>query len=324
MVLVRQHPARPSVRFSLVSSEPLPPALLGAVRTVFLREFGEFTEQQPRIRGLDARTFFAKSRYLAIPEGLSGEEAARAWIESFNEKSEQLRTLAGDAGATCALTTGKLAENGPKLIVTDVDSTFIASEVIELLAAAAGTEEEVREITERAMRGELDFADSLRERVATLEGIDEEVFARVADAIDYTPGALALVDAVHAHDGTFCLVSGGFHEVCDTLAERSRVDALLANRLEVLDGRLTGRVAGGIVDREAKAHAVKRWAKLRGYDLREVVVAGDGANDLAMMHIAGLSVAFCAKPIVAAQADVRLDLPRLDAIAALVGWDAET
>ena len=300
----------------------MPPSLLGEVRRTFLAEFGEFTESRPAVPGLDTFSVLAKSRYLDAASG----QGAQSGPEPFDKVLARIRTrlsaAAAAVGADCALTTGALADFGPRMIVTDVDSTFITSEVIEMLAASAGTEDLVRSITDRAMRGELDFAQSLAERVATLRGVPESVFASVAAEIRLTPGAAATVRAVHAHSGTFGLVSGGFHEVVDAIAAPLGIEAVLANRLETADGILTGRTTGPVVDKSAKAEAVRRWAKLRGYDLSQVLVAGDGANDLAMMEIAGLSVAFCAKPVVQAQADASLRIERLDALLALVGWDA--
>lgn len=322
MVLVKRIPERPSVRFSLVSAELMPARLLGLVRQTFLAEFGEFTESRPTVPGLDCFSVLAKSRYVNPAPGDSAKDELARFSQALERLRSVLSAAAEDAGADWALTTGALAEFGPRMIVTDVDSTFITTEVIEMLAAAAGTEELVRSITDRAMRGELDFAQSLAERVATLRGVPDSIFADVASQVRLTPGAADVVRVIHEHSGTFGLVSGGFHEVVDAVAEPLGIEAILANRLETADGVLTGRTEGPVVDKAAKAEAVRRWARLRGYDLSQVVVAGDGANDLAMMEIVGLSIAFCAKPVVAAKADASLAIPRLDALLALVGWDA--
>lgn len=322
MVLVRHLPERPSIRFSLVCAELMPADVLANIRRIFLREFGEFTEHRPAIKGLDAYSFHAKSRYFAADSSLNPAEALERFTERLGQVRTELAALAAQIDADCALVTGSLADRGPKMIVTDVDSTFITTEVIEMLAAAAGTEDLVREITTQAMRGELDFADSLAERVATLKGVPDSVFATLVDEVELTEGAAALVEAIHEHGGAFCLVSGGFHEVVDGFATPLSIDFVLANRLDVADGVLTGRLDGAVVDREAKASAVRRWAKLRGYSLEDVLVAGDGANDIGMMQVAGLSVAFCAQPVVAAHADSSLRIRRLDALAALVGWDS--
>ena len=193
------------------------------------------------------------------------------------------------------------------LVVLDCDSTTIQDEVIELIADAAGTRAEVAAVTERAMRGELDFAESLRERVATLAGTPEAVFAEVYGAIRLTPGIRELITAVHARHGLVAVVSGGFHEVLDPLAADLGLDHWRANRLEVADGQLTGRTVGPIVDAAAKATALQEWAAATGIPLAQTVAIGDGANDLQMMAIAGLSIAFNAKPIVRDAANVSIE-----------------
>ncbi|MBR6459442.1 MAG: phosphoserine phosphatase SerB [Actinomycetaceae bacterium] len=221
----------------------------------------------------------------------------------------------------CAITYSDMALYGPQMIVTDVDSTFITEEVIELLAEVAGSEDMVRELTTRAMRGELDFVESLAQRVATLRGMPASAFEDIAANITLTEGADRLVRTAHENGARFTLVSGGFHEVADLIAEPLGVDAILANRLEVAGGVLTGKTVGTIIDREVKKSAVQSWAHDFDVPLNRVVAAGDGANDLGMMSVAGLSVAFCAKPVVREQADSFISFPRLDAIAALVGWE---
>ena len=190
------------------------------------------------------------------------------------------------------------------LVVCDVDSTLINEEVIELLADVAGVRSEVAAVTERAMRGELDFTESLRQRVATLAGLPDSVFHTVSERITPTPGVERLVEAVHDAGGRIIAVSGGFHEILDPLAERLGLDWWTANRLDVLDGVLTGKTAGAVIDADAKASAVKDYAAREGIPLGSTIAVGDGANDLAMMRAAGISVAFCAKPIVEAQATV--------------------
>jgi len=198
------------------------------------------------------------------------------------------------------------------LLVLDVDSTLIRQEVIELIAARAGTERLVAEITERAMRGELDFAASLAERVATLKGVRDSVFADVISEVELTPGAAELVASAQAADWVVALVSGGFEEIVTSIAARVGITRFVANRLEVRDGALTGRTIGPVVDRNAKAIALKAFAAAEGIDIADTVAIGDGANDLGMMEIAGVSVAFAAKPVVREAADIAVDGPRLD------------
>ena len=193
------------------------------------------------------------------------------------------------------------------LVVLDVDSTLIENEAIELIAAEAGSLELVAAVTERAMRGELDFAESLRERVATLAGLPETVFETVRSRITVTQGAQALISAVKSQGGHVGVVSGGFHELLDPLAESLGLDFWKANRLEVRDGVLTGKVMGDIVDAQTKADTLVEWARKTNTPLTQTVAIGDGANDLKMMEVAGLGIAFCAKPVVQEQADVALN-----------------
>jgi phosphoserine phosphatase len=205
------------------------------------------------------------------------------------------------------------------LVVLDADSTLIHDEVIELLAEEAGARTEVADITERAMRGELDFEQSLRERVKTLAGLPAEVFARVGERIRVTDGVPELIVGVHAAGGLVGVVSGGFHETLDPLGHRLGLDQWRANRLEVVDGTLTGGLVGHVVDADAKAAALTEWATDAGIPLQHTVAIGDGANDLRMMSIAGLAVAFNAKPRVRAEADVVVDRQDLSQILPLLG-----
>ena len=214
---------------------------------------------------------------------------------------------------------GALARLGPGLLVMDADSTLIEQEVIELIAERAGTRERVAAVTARAMRGELDFADSLRERVATLRGVPESVFAQVLDEVRPTPGAVELIGALHARGCRVGVVSGGFEEVVVPLARRLGLDHVAANRLEVEGGVLTGRVRGRIVDGEEKVRRLRQWARSDGVPLERTVVVGDGANDLGMIAAAGLGVAFCAKPAVVEAAPAAVHVRDLRAVLELLG-----
>jgi phosphoserine phosphatase len=205
------------------------------------------------------------------------------------------------------------------LVVLDVDSTLIEDEVIELLADAAGTREAVAEVTFRAMNGELDFTESLRERVATLAGLPESVFAEVSARVTVTRGVPQMIAGVHAAGGKVAVVSGGFHEVIDPLAEQLGLDHWRANRLEVADGVLTGRVIPPVVDAAAKAEALQEWADAAGIPITQTIAVGDGANDLPMMALAGLSVGFDAKAPVRDVADVLLDARDLSMLLPLLG-----
>jgi len=200
-----------------------------------------------------------------------------------------------------------------RLVVTDVDSTFITAEVIELLAERAGSGERVAQVTERAMRGEIDFATSLHERVATLAGLPVSVFDEVRAEVELSPGARELVTELQARGWPLGLVSGGFAEVVEPLAAALGIEHVRANRLEVADGRLTGRVTGEIVDRAGKERALREIARLLDIPLEHTVAIGDGANDLDMLRAAGLGIAFNAKPLVCAEVDFEVT-GRLDAV----------
>jgi phosphoserine phosphatase len=190
------------------------------------------------------------------------------------------------------------------LVVFDADSTIIRNEVIELIADEAGRGAEVAAATEAAMRGEVDFATSLRSRVGELAGVPVTAFDRVLSRIEPTPGVHELVAGIHARGGMAAVVSGGFHEILDTVAPRLGVDVWRANRLAVADGILTGAVDGAIVDAAAKADALREWATAYGVSAARTIAVGDGANDLVMMAAAGLGVAFNAKPAVRRRADL--------------------
>ena len=205
------------------------------------------------------------------------------------------------------------------LVVLDVDSTLIEDEVIELLADAAGSGDLVAEITDRAMNGQLDFEQSLRERVSTLKGLPVSVFEEVGARITVTRGVPEMIEAVHAAGGCVATVSGGFHEILDPLASRLGLDFWRANRLEVEDGLLTGRVSGPVVDAAAKAATIMEWAEDCGVPLERTVAVGDGANDLPMMAVVGLSVGFDAKPPVRDVADVLIDERDLGQLLPLLG-----
>ncbi|WP_434811547.1 phosphoserine phosphatase SerB [Microbacterium sp. bgisy189] len=190
------------------------------------------------------------------------------------------------------------------LVVFDADSTLIRNEVIELIADEAGRGAEVAAATEAAMRGEVDFATSLRSRVEALAGVPVSAFERVRSRIEPTPGVRELIEAIHARGGVAAVVSGGFHEILDTVAPDLGIDVWRANRLAVAGGILTGVVDGPIVDAEGKAAALREWAGANGVPIARTIAIGDGANDLRMMAAAGLGIAFNAKPAVRAQADV--------------------
>ena len=216
-----------------------------------------------------------------------------------------------------------LVTRGARLVVMDVDSTLVQGEVIEMLAAHAGCEAEVARVTELAMRGELDFEASLRERVALLAGLEESVLRRVYDELVLTAGARTMVRTLKRLGYRFAMVSGGFSQITDLIAADLGFDFASANELEVADGRLTGRVVGAVVDRAAKAEALRRFARAAGISEQATVAVGDGANDLDMLAAAGLGIAFNAKPRVQEAAGTAINVPYLDTIVYLLGISRE-
>jgi phosphoserine phosphatase len=226
-------------------------------------------------------------------------------------------------GVDIAVQPASLLRRGMRLIVMDVDSTLIQGEVIEMLAAHAGCEPEVARITERAMRGELDFAASLRERVALLEGLDAAILDTVYEELVLAPGARTTVRTLKRLGYRFAIVSGGFSQLTDRLAADLGIDFAAANELEIDAGKLTGRVVGDIVDRAGKAAALRRFAEESGVPVSATIAIGDGANDLDMLNVAGLGIAFNAKPVVQEAAHTAVNVPYMDAVMYLLGISRE-
>ncbi len=241
-----------------------------------------------------------------------GEEADTAL-------TTQMAQLSARSGVDVAVERTGLIRRAKRLVVFDVDSTLIQGEVIEMLAAKAGCEEQVREVTEQAMLGELDFAESLRRRVAVLEGLPVSVLDEVAAELELTPGARTTVRTLRRLGYHTGVVSGGFTQIIDALVDDLGLDFSAANDLEVVDGKLTGRVLGEIVDRPGKARAMHRFAESFNVPIAQCVAVGDGANDMDMLSAAGLGVAFNAKPALREVADTALSLPFLDAVLFVLG-----
>lgn len=237
--------------------------------------------------------------------------------------SENLRAalaqLTSNLGVDIAIERAGLARRGKRLVCFDCDSTLITGEVIEMLAAHAGREAEVAEVTERAMRGELDFEESLRERVKALAGLDASVVQEVADAIELTPGARTTLRTLNRMGYRTAVVSGGFIQVLEDLAEELELDYVRANTLEIENGKLTGRVIGQVVDRAAKANFLAEFAADSGLTMAQTVAVGDGANDIDMISAAGLGVAFNAKPALREIADTSVSHPFLDEVLYIMG-----
>ena len=234
-----------------------------------------------------------------------------------------LAEAAAAQGVDVAVQRGGLHRRALRLIVMDVDSTLIRDEVIDLLAARAGRAEEVAKVTAAAMRGELDFAASLRERVGLLAGLPAEVLDSVRGELRLTAGAETLIRTLRGLGYKSGIVSGGFTEVIAPLAAGLGIDYVAANSLEIAAGQLTGRLSGPVIDRAGKADALRRFAADAGVPLSQTVAVGDGANDLDMIAAAGLGVAFNARPVVRDAADTSLSVPYLDAILYLLGISSE-
>ncbi|WP_418921811.1 phosphoserine phosphatase SerB [Corynebacterium glutamicum] len=230
-----------------------------------------------------------------------------------------LAALTSELNVDIAIERSGLLRRSKRLVCFDCDSTLITGEVIEMLAAHAGKEAEVAAVTERAMRGELDFEESLRERVKALAGLDASVIDEVAAAIELTPGARTTIRTLNRMGYQTAVVSGGFIQVLEGLAEELELDYVRANTLEIVDGKLTGNVTGKIVDRAAKAEFLREFAADSGLKMYQTVAVGDGANDIDMLSAAGLGVAFNAKPALKEIADTSVNHPFLDEVLHIMG-----
>ena len=238
---------------------------------------------------------------------------------AYSQLQAALAQVAVQESIDIALEDYSLSRRAKRLIVFDVDSTLIQGEVIEMLAERAGALAAVAEVTEAAMRGELDFAESLHRRVATLAGLPAEVLDDVADQIELTPGARTTIRTLRRLGFHCGIVSGGFRQVIEPLAHELMMDFVAANELEIVDGKLTGRVVGNIVDRPGKAKALRDFAQQAGVPMEQTVAVGDGANDIDMLAAAGLGVAFNAKPALREVADASISHPYLDTVLFILG-----
>lgn len=288
-----------------VLANPLRPSALGAITSCIAR--GE--------ANIDRIERLASYPVTAIELTVSGGDPDRLRAELSTEAAAQAIDIAVQPSG--------LHRRAKHLIVMDVDSTLIQGEVIELLAEHAGCAEEVAQVTDEAMRGELDFEESLRRRVALLKGLDVGALDQVRERLVLAPGARTLVRTLKRLGYEFAIVSGGFTQVTDGLVERLGIDYSAANTLEVVDGKLTGGLAGPVVDRKGKASALRRFAADAGVPLNQTVAIGDGANDLDMLQAAGLGVAYNAKPVVREAADTSVSVPYLDTIVFLLGISRE-
>ena len=259
------------------------------------------------IRGVSDYPVTGLELRVSVPSGVGGQLQAA------------LTRVATDAGVDVAMEDYSLSRRAKRLIVFDVDSTLIQGEVIEMLAARVGAQDAVAAITEAAMRGELDFAESLHRRVATLAGLPAEVLDEVGEQLELTPGARTTIRTLRRLGYHVGVVSGGFRQVIDPLAHELMLDFVAANQLEIVDGTITGRVVGQIIDRAGKAKALRECAHLAGVPMEQTVAVGDGANDIDMLAAAGLGIAFNAKPALREVADASLSHPYLDTVLFLLG-----
>ncbi|MGA9491288.1 MAG: phosphoserine phosphatase SerB [Mycobacterium sp.] len=293
----------PSTHTIMVLGLPITAEAFGAVA----REVAALGVNIDLIRGVSDYPVTGLELRVSVPPGVGGQ------------LQEVLTRVAADVGVDVALEDYSLARRAKRLIVFDVDSTLIQQEVIEMLAARAGAEEAVAAITEAAMRGELDFAESLHQRVETLAGLPADVLDEVAEDVMLTPGARTTLRTLRRLGYHVGVVSGGFRQVIEPLAHELMLDFVAANELEVVDGKLTGRVIGPIVDRAGKAKALRDFAHQVGVPMAQTVAVGDGANDIDMLSAAGLGIAFNAKPALREVADASLSHPYLDTVLFLLG-----
>jgi phosphoserine phosphatase len=238
---------------------------------------------------------------------------------AYGQLQVALAQVAVQESIDIALEDYSLSRRAKRLIVFDVDSTLIQGEVIEMLADRVGAHAAVAAITEAAMRGELDFAESLHRRVATLAGMPASVLDEVADQIELTPGARTTIRTLRRLGFHCGIVSGGFRQVIEPLAHELMMDFVAANELEIVDGKLTGRVVGNVIDRPGKAKALRDFAQQAGVPMEQTVAVGDGANDIDMLAAAGLGVAFNAKPALREVADASISHPYLDTVLFILG-----
>lgn len=242
---------------------------------------------------------------------------------SIKNLQRALAEISQESGVDIAVQQGGLTRRAKRVLLLDMDSTLIQQEVIDLLATKVGKGKEVSAITESAMRGEIDFETSLRRRVGLLKGAEKSIIKKVADEIILTPGAKTLINTLHKLGHKVGVVSGGFINVIEPLLIDLNIDFYKANTLEIEDGHITGKLIGPIIDREAKADALREFATKEGVDLNQTIAIGDGANDLGMIEIAGLGIAFNAKPKVKAAADASINNPYLDSVLYLMGITRE-
>jgi phosphoserine phosphatase len=294
----------PSTHTIVVLGRPISAEAFGVVA----REVAALGVNIDFIRGVSDYPVTGLELRVSVPQG-----------SAYAQLQAAMARVAVAEGVDIALEDYSLSRRAKRLIVFDVDSTLIQGEVIEMLAHRVGAHAAVAEITEAAMRGELDFAESLNRRVATLAGLPAEVLAEVGEQIELTPGARTTLRTLRRLGFHCGIVSGGFRQVIDPLAHELEMDFVAANELEIVDGKLTGRVVGQIIDRPGKAKALRDFAQQAGVPMQQTVAVGDGANDIDMLTAAGLGVAFNAKPALREVADASISHPYLDTVLFILG-----
>jgi phosphoserine phosphatase len=295
--------AEPPTHTIVVLGRPITAAAFGAVA----RAAAALGVNIDVIRGVSDYPVTGLELKVSAPPGLG------------SQLQTDLARVGAEQGIDIAVENYSLERRAKRLIVFDVDSTLIQGEVIEMLAERVGAGAEVAAITGAAMRGEIDFAESLNQRVATLAGLPVEVLDEVADAVELTPGARTTIRTLRRLGFHCGVVSGGFRQVIEPLAHELMLDFVAANELEIADGKLTGRLVGAIVDRAGKAKALRDFAQQVGVPMEQTVAVGDGANDIDMLNAAGLGVAFNAKPALREVADASLSHPYLDTVLFILG-----
>lgn len=294
----------PSTHSIVVLGRPITAEAFGVVA----REAAALGVNIDTIRGVSDYPVTGLELRVSVPAGAVYEQLQAA-----------MARVSVDERVDIALEDYSLSRRAKRLIVFDVDSTLIQGEVIEMLAARVGAESAVAEVTEAAMRGELDFAESLHRRVETLAGLPVSVLDEVADQLELTPGARTTIRTLRRLGFHCGVVSGGFRQVIEPLAHELMLDFVAANELEIVDGKLTGRVLGSVIDRPGKAKALRDFAQQAGVPMEQTVAVGDGANDIDMLTAAGLGVAFNAKPALREVADASLSYPYLDTLLFVLG-----
>ncbi|OBK15739.1 phosphoserine phosphatase SerB [Mycobacterium asiaticum] len=295
--------SKPSTHTIVVLGRPITAGAFGALA----REAAALGVNIDVIRGVSDYPVTGLELRVSVPEG------------AYRPLQTALTRVAAAERVDVAVEDYGLAWRTKRLIVFDVDSTLVQGEVIEMLAARAGAQGQVAAITEAAMRGELDFAESLEQRVATLAGLPASVIDEVAAQLELMPGARTTLRTLQRLGFRCGVVSGGFRRIIEPLAEELKLDFVAANELEIVDGILTGRVTGPIVDRPGKATALRAFAEQYGVPMEQTVAVGDGANDIDMLTAAGMGVAFNAKPALREVADASLSHPYLDTVLFLLG-----